>query len=499
MIQSARNSHVADPPRSNAKYITRLVGVALIGLLAGCANIPGSGDAASSEQAGIDSMVLPPKADSQTLQTDSIQIAQQVSNASSEQHIQPPKDLWERLRRGFALRPTYDHPEVAKRLSRYRNEQEYFDIVGDRAAPFLYELIEVIEERNLPLELALVPFIESTFNPTASSRQNAVGLWQFVPNTGRSYGLTQNWWIDERRDPLESTRAALEYLEMLYQEFDQDWLLALAAYNTGGGNIRRALKRKRSTQSDSSQSVFWELGLAGETRSHVPRILALARVIDDPEAYGIELPPISNSPRLELVELERQIDLSRAAKLAEVDLAKLKAFNPRYLQWATPPEGIQPLYLDADAAQRLRTQLASIQTDSLVTYDRYAIRSGDTLGAIAKKLGTRVDVLQRVNGLNGSRIIAGRSLLVPRGDIALSDIEFPVIQDAPKRTVPPVYTVRRGDNLWSIARRFDIKSEAIRQLNGLEEEPLLKPGQKLRLLARAETIAQRDSLAVATD
>ena len=255
-----------------------------------------------------------------------------------------PIDLWERLRLGFDLTADYEHPSVTQQLKRYR-QQSYFDLVTERAQPFLYEIIEKIEQRGLPLELALVPFVESAFNPNANSHQGAAGLWQFVSATGRSYGLEQSWWLDERRDPLESTRAALDYLEVLYAEFDEDWILALAAYNAGSGNVRRALRNKKNQLSENSRSRFWDLKLNAETRDHIPRILALALVIKSPEEYGVQLVSIPNEKYLYPVSLTNQIDLSLAARLAEFDLESLKRLNPHYRQWATPPDDTRTLYL----------------------------------------------------------------------------------------------------------------------------------------------------------
>ena len=393
-----------------------------------------------------------------------------------------PIDLWERLRLGFDLTADYEHPSVAQQLKRYRQQQNYFDLVTERAQPFLYEIIEIIEQRGLPLELALVPFVESAFNPDANSHQGAAGLWQFVPATGRSYELDQTWWLDERRDPLESTRAALDYLEVLYAEFDEDWILALAAYNAGGGNVRRALRNQKNQTSDHSLSRFWDLKLNGETRDHIPRILALALVIKSPEEYGVQLVSIPNEKYLYPVSLKNQIDLSLAARLAEFDLESLKRLNPQYRQWATPPDDTRTLYLPDPEGQRLASALLTLDSSKLVTFDRYSIKAGDTLSSIARRLGTKVDVLKRANGLKGSRIIAGDSLLVPRGEISESHFEeMAQNSEESQLPLPASYTVKRGDNLWSIARRYNIRSADILQMNNLLDAALLHPGQQLVL------------------
>ena len=395
-----------------------------------------------------------------------------------------PANLWDRMREGFQLGEYYDHPAVTKQLNDYADNQYFFDLTAERAAPFLFWIIDELEQRDLPLELALLPFVESTFDPNAYSSGHAVGLWQIMSATGTNFGLQQDWWYDARRDPRASTMAALDYLQGLYQEFDQDWLLALAAYNTGDGNMRRAL-RKNSERAKGTQ--FWDLPLPAETRSHVPKILALARLIRDNAAYSIVLPPIGNEEPLTLVEIGAQIDLSRVAALAEMDYAHLRALNPGYLQWATHPDSPQTVVVPNAHVASLLTGLQNLAPNELFTLDRYLILPGDTLSSIAKKLGTRVDVLQRLNNLSTSRITAGRSLTVPRsGDVELVSL-LPVYQSipgAPSATLiatPASYTVRAGDNLWSIARRFDLKSKDIASWSQLDLNATLRTGQILTL------------------
>lgn len=401
-------------------------------------------------------------------------------------------NVWERLQSGFELQAHYDNPAVASRLSTYTDNQRYFDLVSERASPFLFAIVEEIERRGLPMELALVPIVESTFNPNAYSQEHAVGLWQFVGATGRSFGLQQDWWYDARRDPQAATVAALDYLQALYEQFDQDWLLAMAAYNTGDGNLRKAIRR--SGQSGSID--FWSLPLASETRSHIPKILALATLLSDSTAYGVEMPQIANSQALVTLEIGAQIDLAQAARLAGLEHQELRSFNPGYTQWATHPDHPQSLSLPPENADQLVAGLANIDEAQWVTWDRYQIAPGDTLGGIARKLGTRVDVLQSVNQLRGSQIIAGRSLLIPRSDDANSLFSIPVAPQQPAViTVPNRHTVRRGDNLWSIARRYDLRSKDIANWNQIALDSLLRPGQQLDLrFANADTSGNMDTL-----
>ena len=394
--------------------------------------------------------------------------------------IESFNDLWDRLRTKFQLSRHYQHPAVEKHLAAYANNQMYFDRISERAQPFLFWIVDEIERRELPMELALIPIVDSTFNPNTYSPKHAVGLWQFIGPTAKSFGLQQDWWYDGRRDPRASTLAALDYLQALHQEFNEDWLLALAAYNTGEGNVRRAIRRAGLTKETAD---FWSLPLASETRSHVPKIIALAKLIADNIEYGVELSPIANEEPLVLVEIDSQIDLNQAARLAELDYAELRRLNPGYLQWATHPDNPQVIAVPIKNAELLQTGIADLGPDQFVTWDRYEIEPGDTLGAIALKLNTRVDILQTVNQISGTRIVAGDSLVVPRTtDLSLL-ANYNRATPSGRRILPAPneYIVRNGDNLWSIARKFDLRSAEIASSNNIGIESVLQPGQKLNL------------------
>lgn len=385
---------------------------------------------------------------------------------------------WERLRAGLRLQQHYQHAEVDAQLGNYRGNQRLFDLIAARAEPFLFQIIEEIEKRELPLELALLPIVESTYNPKAHSSENAVGLWQILGNTGRSLGLQQDWWYDARRDPQSATIAALNYLQALHQQFDGDWMLALAAYNTGPGNVQRALRRNNGDKQD-----FWSLRLAPETQNHVPRLLALARIVQDPERYAIELPPIPNHNSLTTVDIGSQIDLIKVAEILDMEESELRALNPGYLQWATHPESPQTVNIPAAKQAVFQSGLAALDRSQFVTWEHYEIRPGDNLIAIARRLNTTIDVLKVVNNLQGSRIIAGEALLIPRGSGAQEYASLTRPETTSRRTqpAPETYTIRSGDNLWLIARRFDLRSREIAAWNNISINSLLHPGQTLDL------------------
>jgi membrane-bound lytic murein transglycosylase D len=405
-------------------------------------------------------------------------ITNEVSALTADSNISYA-DLWERIRDGFQLHDHYSHPNVARYIQNYSTQQRYFDLLQSRASPFLFEIVDEIERRGLPMEFALLPMVESTYNPNAYSRQHAVGLWQFVGATGSSFGLQQDWWFDGRRDPLASTDAALDYMEQLYKQFDEDWLLAIAAYNTGEGNLRRAIRK-----SDDDEMNFWTLSLPRETQAHVPKLLALSAIIADNEAWNIELEPLANEPVLRSVQVGTQIDLSQASKLAEIEYEQLRALNPGYLQWATHPDQQQEMLLPLENAALLESALVGIDKHDLLTWDRYEIKPGDTLGAIAARLNTRVDILQTFNSLVGTSIKAGESLLIPRTNDPELLTSAPRMTRRAKRELPKVpsqYKVRNGDNLWVIAKRFQLRSIEIAAWNQIPLDELLQPGQILNL------------------
>jgi membrane-bound lytic murein transglycosylase D len=398
--------------------------------------------------------------------------------------------VWERIAAGLTLYQAYDHESIDSEVRWYAENPQFFQQVASRAAPFLFSIVEEVERRELPMELALLPVVESGFNATAYSSQRAAGLWQFMGSTASNFGLQRDWWYDGRLDPLQSTVAALDYLQALHAQFDNDWLLAVAAYNAGEGNMRRALSRLKSAK---PEPLFWQLRLPGETRSHVPRLLAVARIFANPQAYGIELPPVGNEPYLAVVDPGFQLDLASAATAAGLELNELRALNPGYRQWATHPEGPHTLVVPASRLLQFNQQVASLPPAQRMVWDNYQIQPGDTLSTIASRFGLTADVLMQANGLQSSRIIAGRSLLIPQHDISdPSSIQAVVSANQPLTTpAPATYRVRAGDNLWRIARRHDLRSVDIAAWNGIKVDAVLRPGQVL-ILQPNEIIASTE-------
>ncbi|MGM0634008.1 MAG: LysM peptidoglycan-binding domain-containing protein [Pseudomonadota bacterium] len=380
----------------------------------------------------------------------------------------PAKHVWEHLAGQFSFSLRHYNQEVEREIGRYTEHPDFLREVTERAAPFIYEISQRIAERDMPSELALLPIVESAYNTRARSGADAAGLWQFMAPTAEGLGLKRDWWYDGRLDPMASTDAALDYLQGLHEEFDGDWLLALAAYNAGRGTVGQAMRRN---QRAGQPTDFWSLPLPRETREHVPRLLALTRIFLSPAHYGIELAPIPLERALTNVEVGTQIDLRLAADLAGMDPELVHRLNPAYSQWMTHPDGPHTLLLPPEPAQQLIARLDNLDRSEQVSHERYQIRSGDSLGAIASRFNTSVNALRELNNLGGNRIIAGEELLVPRTYQAYGPDNTDRMEIS--------YTVRPGDSLWEIATEHQLSVDALRQWNQLSESTLIHPGQEL--------------------
>lgn len=393
--------------------------------------------------------------------------------------------IWFRISNGMQFAPDIHNEQIEEEIQWFQNNPNYLAQVTETAAPFIFKIVEEIERRGLPMELALLPVIESAFNPTARSSQNAAGLWQFMAPTATSLGLKRDWWYDGRHDPAASTRAAMDYLQALHAQFDSDWLLALAAYNAGQGNVQRAIRNNNQRSRDTD---FWSLALPRETLRHVPRLIGLAHVMADPDAFGITLSDVPDKPLLASIDAGSQIDLTLVANLAEIDASMVYQLNPGYLQWATHPDGPHTIWLPIEKIETFEQNLAALG-DSRVTWDRYVIQPGDTLGGIAQRFRTQVSALQQVNDLTGSRIIAGQTLLIPRAYRAGEPLPRPSVALAATNQQPAPadkYVVRSGDSLWRIANRYQISVEELAQRNGIRRNAVIFPGQELVIEAAAD-------------
>lgn len=390
-------------------------------------------------------------------------------------------DLWERIREGFAL-PDRDHPLTRAEKLWYSKHQEYINRTVTRARPYLHYITEEAEKRGMPTEIVLLPIIESAFQPFAYSHGRAAGIWQFIPATASHYGLKQNWWYDGRRDIMASTVAALDYLEALKNNFDGEWLLALAAYNSGQGTVANAI---RYNKRHGRPTDFWSLRLPEETRAYVPKLLAISAIVADPEKYNITLESIPDEPYLVKVDVGSQIDLALAAELAGISIEDLYRLNPGFNRWATDPDGPHQLVLSIDKAEHFQAKLAELPVSKRIKWTRYEIREGETLSHIAVRYRTTVSLLREVNKLRTNFIKAGDNLIIPVATKKINDYALTLdqrtraIQNAEKKGLKVSYIVKDGDSLWEIARKYDVSVKELATWNGMAPRDYIRPGQKL--------------------
>jgi membrane-bound lytic murein transglycosylase D len=398
-------------------------------------------------------------------------------------------DVWQRIRSGLKLERHLEHPAVQEKIAWYVRNRDYLDRVTERATPYLYFIVERLEERDLPLDLALLPVVESAYQPFAYSPSRAAGIWQFIPGTGKRYGLKQNWWYDGRRDIVESTRAALDYLEILRDEFNGDWLHAVAAYNAGELNVARAIARNRAS---AKPADFWSLSLPRETTGYVPSLLAVAEIVAYPEKYGFSLAPIPNEPYFASVDTGGQLELAAAARLAGLPLEQMRVLNPGFSRWATDPEGPHRLLIPVAAAEQFRQRLAELPQSERVTYQQHRVRQGETLGQIAQRYRTSVDAIKTANRLKTNLIRVNQHLLIPASSGSGAPYAVASVNDAAE-TAPAadggllIHTVRAGDTLWNISRQYEISIARLCALNNIVQTAVLQPGQKLHVRQAAGT------------
>jgi membrane-bound lytic murein transglycosylase D len=390
------------------------------------------------------------------------------------------EDLWERIQFQLTFNVPQTRPIVEQR-NFYSSNQAYLDRVASRAQPFLYYIVQELEQRNMPLELALLPIVESAFDPFAYSHAAASGMWQFMPTTGKRFGLKQNFWYDGRRDVIASTRAALDYLQYLHDTLEGDWLNAIAAYNSGEGRIMKAIKRNKQKRLPTD---FWSLDLPAETTSYVPKLLALVDILKRPDEFDIVWKFIANEAKIDIVDIGSQIDLAIAADMAGLKVSELQALNPGFNQWATDPDGPHRLVLPTQKITNFQQQLAKTPSQNWLRWQRYTVATGDTLGKIAQQHSTDIGSIQRINKLKGNTIRLGQHLLIPvaTNEEANNDPSLPNrIADAQQQVTGNKlnYTVQQGDTLWDISREHKVTVDQLAKWNGIAQRSALKAGQQL--------------------
>lgn len=429
-----------------------------------------------------------------TQPTDSVQhddaIAKLAADTAAEDTDavanQAPLNLWDRIRAGFAL-PDVDNTRVDHELAWYARHQKYLDRVVERAQPYMHYIVDQLDANNIPLEIALLPIVESAFQPFAYSHGRASGIWQFIPSTGRRFGLEQNWWYDGRRDVCASTHAAIKLLSALHQEFHGDWLLALAAYNSGGGNVKRAIRKNKRRHRPTD---FFSLDLPPETRYYVPKLLALKKLVNNPEVYNIQLSRIDDSPYFERIKLDSQIDLALAADLADMDLDDLYELNPAYNRWATSPNGPNYLLIPLDNADEFKENLKEYPAEKRIKWVRHRISRGETISTIAMRYHISINVIKRVNHMRSNLLRAGHHLTIPVASKSLSSYTLSAkqrkrrVQNRPRHGTKITHVVQKGDTLWDLAQRHRIGVRQLAKWNGMAPRDPLVPGQTIVIWSR---------------
>jgi len=396
----------------------------------------------------------------------------------------PAASLWERIVKGYAIPDLVDDPLVAKWEQFYADRPDYVSRIVDRSRRYLYHIVSEIESRQMPLDLALLPMIESAMNPNAYSRARAAGIWQFIPSTGRHYGLDQNFWVDSRRDIVAATDSALDYLAKIHEDFD-DWQLALAGYNWGEGNVAKAVAKNKA---QGKPADYASLKMPAETRNYLPKLQAVKNIVRDPEKYGLVLADVPDSPYFTIVKTTRKMDVKVAADLAEMSVDEFLTLNPQHNRPVIAGGDEQSILLPIDRAEMFAAKL-ELSQQPLVSWQAYRTKPGETVSQVAARFDLPPESLRAVNGLGKRTTLpAGHALLVPAqrpSDATVDSLVNTVFTTVPSgRTF--YHTVRRGESLSTIARRYQVTTDDLRRWNGMAQSGV-KIGQRLRVTSDVVT------------
>ena len=470
------------------KYIT--LSVATVLLLSGCQSLlnqnqPNNHETNLEAEALID-VASAAEINQALLVDEAIDVIHPIADGNvdlgnNDQESYFSDDVWQRIRSNLKL-PIPENQRVASQRDWFVKHPTYLTRVAKRAEPFLFYIVEALEENDIPIEIALLPIVESAFDPFAYSHGRASGMWQFVPGTGKRFGMKQNWWYDGRRDVVASTQGAIAYLKYLNKFFDGDWMLALAAYNSGEGRVRRAV---RKNQKKNLPTDFWSLDLPKETRAYVPKLLALADIVKRSDELKIKLHEIDNSSVITKVDIGSQLDLAKAAQLAELSLTELQRLNPGFNRWATDPDGPHYLLLPNHKIEKFEQGLAKLGKKERLAWQRYKIKNGDSLGKIAQKFNTEIDLIRQVNNVKGNQIRAGKYLLIPVATASLDSYLLSQNQRLAKTQnkvlagEKRIHIVKSGDTLWDLSRTYNVSTRSIAKWNAMAPRDTIKPGQKL--------------------
>ena len=449
------------------------ISVVVLITLSACSSFSGSIPTQTSQSKGAEDFVSSEKTISENHQP--IVLEDNPEPIAEQQVVEKPleePEFWQKVRDGYQLDLSDLPLKVQKQRDWYLENPNYLRIVLKRAEPFIFYVADQLDTAGLPLELVFLPIIESTYDPLAYSPSHAAGLWQFIPSTARQFGLERDRWYDGRRDVVQSTEAAITYLSYLHRRFDSDWLLALAAYNSGEGFVSKSIRRNLR---EGKPTDFWNVKLPRETRNYVPQLLALASIISDPDKYNVTLPEIPFEPYFGAVQVDHQIALSTIVAVTGVDPSLFTQLNAAYRRSITPPEGTYQILLPRANAKDFRDFINTTNPRTWIPHKEYIIASGDTLSHIALRFNVPVSSIKKRNGLLGDRLTIGNTLYIPEGDG-----EAMVVPKIMRyKTISHIVT--SGDTLSSLAIKYGTTVRDLRAQNGLNSE-LIRIGQALDIL-----------------
>ena len=477
-------------PPSIERLSQRFATAGATGVTFFCLSLLFSSSPLAANPAFVDGMPLP-SAESGPAVT----LVSPVADASLPSSPVGPGDVLAKLRQSFAL--TYDdNPRTAAELKWFVNHPDYLNRVFTRAQRYLPYIAAELQRRDLPLELALLPIVESAYDPFAYSHGRAAGLWQMIPGTAKRFGVKQNWWYDGRRDVVDSTRAALDYLEYLEGLNDGNWLNAIASYNSGEGNVLRAARRNRNA---GKPTDFWHLKLPKETIMYVPKLLALVEIVSDPDKYNLTLPVVVDEQQFVVADIESQLDLSLAAELAGVDVDTVYQYNPGYNRWSTDPAGPHRLVMPVTVAEKFEAALSEVPAGERVRWKRHKVRNGEAISQIAEKYNTTASTIRAANNLRGNTIRAGHHLMIPVAKKPLSaysqsaDARLAKTQNRKRKGSKVEHIVRNGESFWTISRRYNVTHRQLAAWNGMAPGDTLSVGKRLVVWTNTASEAPRTS------
>ncbi len=415
--------------------------------------------------------------------------------AQSVTSLEAPVELWDRIRRGYRM-PDLQNDLVTDREIWYSSRPDYIQRMTERSSKYLFHIVEELERRNMPTELALLPFIESAFNPQAVSSAKAAGMWQFMPATGTYFDLKQNIFRDDRRDVLASTRAALDYLQKLNAMFG-DWHLALAAYNWGEGNVGKAIARNKKAGLGTG---YADLNMPAETRLYVPKLQAVKNIVTNPDAFKTELPLIENHPYFQEVAISRDIDVALAAKLADVNLADFKALNPSAHRPVILAAGMPQILLPWDSAKVFQRNFEAYTLGQYASWTTWTVPSTMAASEAARRTGmTEID-MRSINSIPPRMLVkAGSTLLVPRSAKVINDVTSHVAENGQLSLAPEIVTrrvnvkARKGETVATLARRYRVSTLEVADWNQITAHSSFNLGQSVVLFlpVKAKTSSKR--------